>query len=193
MRYIKPILHIIPWELGLGITMNMIVLNLYNPTKWDTWCSIAADQNRKKDEIGFHLVASITQCLCITFIDIILTCFLLILCLVIQIDRIVQGSVGHILHYSPSLTDNKNKASYLLENNKVVVKQVVAYFLSFATTLGVLLVRSVIEESPCVFYLSFALTPLQGLFNAIIFIKHKVYSYCSVHDNLSRFEVIGLL
>ena len=75
----------------------------------------------------------------------------------------------------------------------MVVLQVMAYIFSFMVTVGLLLIRSVIKEPHWMFYLSFALVPLQGFFNAIIFISHKVYSYRRVHEDVSRISALGLL
>ena len=50
-----------------------------------------------------------------------------------------------------------------------------------------------IDEPQWVIYLSFVLIPLQGFFNAMIFISHKVYNYRRVHKDVSRCGVIKLL
>ena len=42
-------------------------------------------------------------------------------------------------------------------------------------------------------YLSFTLVPLQGFFNFLVFISHKVYNYQRVHSDMSRFEALKVI
>lgn len=97
----------------------------------------------------------------------------------------------NIKRKSPSA--NMKKASRSLQNSKVVAKQALAYVLSFMLTAGILFVRGLIDEPVWMIYLSFILTPLQGFFNLLIFISHKVYNYRRVFSNVSRCQVIKIL
>lgn len=97
----------------------------------------------------------------------------------------------NIKRKSPSA--NMKKASRSLQNSKVVAKQALAYLLSFISTAGIIFVRGLIDEPLWIIYLTFALTPLQGFFNLLIFISHKLYNYRRVYSDVSRCEVIKIL
>ena len=193
-KFIEPILHLIPMSVGLGVAIPPLVHGLYNPTTWDAWCSIAANAERGKvqaDETWLRIkmqnIDTLVMYLCIALILIISASIILILWRVIKVGRALKNPT------IKRLSARIEEASRSHDNTKVVVKQVMAYLLSFAISLGILLVRSIIVEPYWVIYLSFVLMPLQGFFNALIFISHKVYNYRRVHGDVSRCDVIKLL
>ena len=194
VKFVEPILHIAPIAFGLSVAIPPLIHDLYNPTTWDAWCTIAAT-GRGKETLNedwmkmkmSNIDALVTQ-LCITLIALISVSTALIVWRVMKVERQLQNP--RIKRRSAAQLQEATRSH---GNTKVVVKQVLAYLLSFAISLGVLLVRSVIVEPEWVIYLSFALMPLQGFFNALIFISHKVYNYRRVYGGVSRCDVIKLL
>eukprot|EP00551_Chaetoceros_affinis_P009132 CAMPEP_0203677210 /NCGR_PEP_ID=MMETSP0090-20130426/27445_1 /ASSEMBLY_ACC=CAM_ASM_001088 /TAXON_ID=426623 /ORGANISM="Chaetoceros affinis, Strain CCMP159" /LENGTH=336 /DNA_ID=CAMNT_0050544033 /DNA_START=45 /DNA_END=1055 /DNA_ORIENTATION=+ len=65
---------------------------------------------------------------------------------------------------------------------KVILIQAAAYVLSYVLTLTFPLIRSNVEGSQWAMRATFVLIPLQGFFNAVIFMSHKVYNYRRVNQ-----------
>ena len=127
--------------------------------------------------------------LCIAFLALIFTSIILIIWRLIKLQREMRRISMKRCSYSTNL----NEVHKSLQNIKVIVIQVMVYLLSFTMSFGILFIRSIINEPNWAVYLSFILIPLQGLFNALIFISHKVYNYRRVHRDVSRWSVIKLL
>ena len=197
VKFVEPFLHLIPLGMGLGIAIPPLVNELYNPTTWDAWCSISAGTAEVYTEQVLRLrnlknMDSMVIILVVTFFSIILICSILILWRVIRVERELLGPKikrrGELL-----MSNNQEKANKSLQNSKVIAKQALAYLLSFMITAGVLFIRGLIDEPNWMIFLSFALMPLQGFFNALIFISHKVYNYRRVYSDVSRWETLKIL
>jgi hypothetical protein len=87
-----------------------------------------------------------------------------------------------------------------MRNTRVVVIQAIAYFISFLITLSTPILRSLpvfkefkSENELIIVRLQIVLMPLQGLFNALIFIYHKIYNYRRIHPDVSRCHVLKLV
>eukprot|EP00551_Chaetoceros_affinis_P008627 CAMPEP_0203683338 /NCGR_PEP_ID=MMETSP0090-20130426/47471_1 /ASSEMBLY_ACC=CAM_ASM_001088 /TAXON_ID=426623 /ORGANISM="Chaetoceros affinis, Strain CCMP159" /LENGTH=305 /DNA_ID=CAMNT_0050552481 /DNA_START=1235 /DNA_END=2152 /DNA_ORIENTATION=+ len=85
-------------------------------------------------------------------------------------------------------------------NTKVVIIQAFAYLGSFVLTLSFPLMRSLTIPLDAGLFtinllarLSIIVMPLQGFFNALIFISHKIYNYRRVHEDVSRWEILWML
>lgn len=79
------------------------------------------------------------------------------------------------------------------QNTKIVTIQAISYFGSFCITLGISMVRGLIDEPFWLLKLSFILTPLQGFFNMCIFVFFKIYNYRRVHPGVSWWKAFKLL
>lgn len=91
---------------------------------------------------------------------------------------------------SPEIVDE------LRHNVKVILIQASAYLGSYLISSSVVTVASMlqIEKSREVILAHLFLFPLQGFFNCLIFIAHKVYSFVRLHDDHRHIcEVVGLL
>ena len=192
-KYVEPVLHISSVGFGLAVAIPPLVHDLYNPTDWDAWCTITASgrEDIQFDETRInHKVTNIDTlktASCSIIAIIIIASTILIMRKVNQIERDLNNSTikrRSIIH---------DKATKSLQNTKIVFVQVMAYLSSFLITFGCVFLRSVINEPDWVIYLSFVLIPLQGFFNALIFISHKVYNYRRVYGDISRCGVIKLL
>jgi hypothetical protein len=90
-----------------------------------------------------------------------------------------------------------------MQNTRVIVIQALAYFLSFLIALSMPTLKSLpgslvgnmknAENELIILRLQIVLLPLQGLFNALIFIYHKIYNYRRIHPDVSRFHVLMLV
>jgi hypothetical protein len=87
-----------------------------------------------------------------------------------------------------------------MQNTRVVVIQAAAYFLSFLITLSMPILRNfpianfkTNDNEILILRLQIVLMPLQGLFNALIFISHKIYNYRRIHPDVSRCHVLMLV
>ncbi len=88
-------------------------------------------------------------------------------------------------------------------NTKIIIVQALAYIGSFLFSLLFPLLRSQIGfykgrvmgifSHKLLEQLALVFMPLQGFFNALIFISHKIYNYRRVNEDVSRFEVLKLL
>ena len=191
-KYVEPILHIISVASGLTSSILPLIHGLYNPTLWDAWCSIAASEGVGGDAEEFYVktknINVITTAIIMTLVASIISSIILIMWKVIQEERKMNQT--KLKRYSARLA----QATKSRQNNiKVVFIQAMTYLLAFMITLGIILVRSVIVEPQWMIYLSFYLVPLQGFFNALIFIAHKVHNYRRLHSDISRCNVIKLL
>lgn len=198
VKRVEPFLHIIPIISGLAAAILPLVLNLYNPVGWDAWCSIATigggetppddpDYFNARNIINIDLMVVI---LSISFLVFVFTLFVVIIIRIKQIDKALNRD--SFLGQS-STTVRRRRVHTSHENTKIVLGQAIAYFASFCATLGLLLIRAVIEEPLWLMRLSFVLAPLQGLFNMLIFVYYKIFNYRRVHPEVSRCKTLGLL
>ena len=196
VKYIEPVLHIIPLSMGLGWAIPPIIYGLYNPTPWDPGCNIALEEkpgfNSAEDaKIGNTTNMDILNMATIVFLLVLVfLCFAFILWKVVQTERRLHGP-RQIVRQTRTLEIDRVERSH--RNTKLLLYQALAYFLSYMVTLSPLFVRSLIIEPLWVIRLSFVLVPLQGFFNLLIFISHKVISYRRAHTDVSRCSVLVLL
>ena len=83
-----------------------------------------------------------------------------------------------------------------MKNTKVLMFQMTLYILSYVVTLSSVVISflwSPDADNTIPFYLRQILLPLQGFFNALIFINHKIYNYRRSHSGVSRCHVLKLL
>ena len=191
-RFVEPLLHIAPLALGLALAIPPLIHGFYNATDWDAWCTIADSENIEVDQdrtinLKMTNIDALKTNSCISFVGVICACIVLIVWRVFRVERALNNPIFK------RRSDLYNKVTKSLQNTRVVLVQAMAYLLSFSITLGIILIRAVIYEPFWMIYLSFALIPLQGFFNALIFISHKVYNYRRVHQDVSRCTVVKLL
>jgi hypothetical protein len=107
---------------------------------------------------------------------------------VVHIDRSVE-------RYSKTCSENmRKKLNNVRANNrvtKVVVVQASAYIFAFVITNLFPFFNFVTDEPPLVTQaLTLVFLPLQGFFNLLIFMGHKVYNYRRVSPGVSRCEAL---
>ena len=186
----EPLIHLVPFSLALAAAIIPLSYNSYSATGYESWCT----------SFSPYLLGSLVLLewlLCAI-------CFLLIISKVIITDRRLNNVMISRQNDNDELEagDSRNESNQSLEkakkansNSKVVIVQALGYFLSFILTLSALVIKSFLDhDTPYwVERLGVFLVPLQGFFNAIIFICHKVYNYRRIHPDVSRYEVIKKL
>lgn len=199
-RRVEPFIHAFPLICGLVLAVLPLPLELYNPTTWDAWCSIAS-QGRKigpdeDDLIQFHHKRNIFDVdlviisMCALLFALIVIFFALIIRRVLQVDNTLKSHYPHIRRQSPRV---KQRVEVAHDNTKIVVGQAFAYFASFLLTLGILLIRALIEEPRWFIKVSYLLMPLQGFFNMLIFVCYKIFNHRRKYPDESRCESLKKL
>jgi hypothetical protein len=182
VRFIEPIMHI--FSIGLALTVSIInlIAGSYNPNGREAWCTVSGPSRA----LGGSKVRNM--------IYLVLSLFLLALTMIS-----FSCVIGRFMHTAAMLrklshkTPNSPAASVLVEvsaNTKVVLIQALAYISALLITLSTPIARAIVYNEPVWLpRLQLFLLPLQGLFNAIIFISHKIYNYRRIHPKTSRYEV----
>ena len=82
------------------------------------------------------------------------------------------------------------------QNSKIIFLQAIGYILALISSL-ILPIISMFslfnKDTRWPFCGTYILVPLQGFFNALIFVGHKIYNYRRVHPNLSKWKTFHLL
>ena len=190
-KYVEPIFHIAPILVGLLWSVPHLFSHSYQPSGWDAWCSV---RGKNAD-----LRASIRTTILFTLIvlsTLVLSSFILIIWRVVHTERLLNpliyknGRKRKLQRRSNFL--NQTKEAH--KNTKVILTQAFAYILVFLITLIAPLLRSLIShEGAWIIHLQIVLMPLQGFFNILIFIYHKVYNYRRIHHDVSICSVLHLL
>ena len=207
VKYVERfLLHPGPIIMSLSLSIPPIVLEKYNPTNFDVWCTLS--QGRGQGVVDQSVEESVLVLISL-FLTYIVICFVLIIWRVVYIERQIRHAVNdnshdrNFLRRSPlesSETSLQRRGELLnrvvetSDNTKVVFLQASAYILAFLVTLSMPFVRTLsLEESLWIFESQVILMPLQGLFNLIIFIAHKIYNYRRIHPNETRYYVLRKL
>ena len=202
IKYVEPFLHLIPLIVAFYWTISAFIVNAYGATGYEAWCTVSASNYDLEAELAIkkEVESSFKFAFIIGFF-LILLCFLLIVCSVIKTERelkpltgIVQGRKGHRQKKTSQNIPKLYRVTESHRNTKVILVQALAYIVSFSISLGTPLLRSLIMyEGPWIIRLQIVLMPLQGFFNATIFIYHKIYNYRRVHKDVSRCDVLRLM
>lgn len=196
LRYVEPFLHVIPLGYALVNALYPLFYENYNPTGWEAWCTIASGNGRGSDRAKLKRLYKIGIPIVISFIlGFIFICFVLIIRKAVRLERALKRSQNN-----RNSNFRRHGDNFRLEedrtrsaNVKVVVVQAVAYCASFLLTLLTPLLRNIYIDENIYARIQVVVMPLQGFFNGMIFIYHKVYNFRRVHSDVSRCEVLRLL
>ena len=185
MKYIEPLLHGVPIVGAIGFASLPLALNMYNSSPSSSWCTIAKDEvTGRGDDLNtgsfdeIILIAIFGLLLLLIFVS-----FVLIIWRVVSTEQALNGP--NIIRTSSQRTLHA-RAKRSHSNTKIVLVQVMAYSFSYILTLGFSLVKYAFTDIMWVSRLQLVFLPLQGFFNAIIFISHKVYNYrLANNENMS--------
>jgi hypothetical protein len=212
-RYVEPLLHGLPILAGLSFSVPPLFFDMYNPgISAFAWCGpqtypiecnlyqgvecIRGNPGLTK-QFQFLIFIVIVYVFCIIFISL-----GMVIWKVLQTDRVMV----HISRmYCKRGYSDMAKVLEKHTNTKAAVIQASCYILAFL--LGVLppLLLSVgavdnsgssdesIKTADIFEKLTLVFLPLQGFFNFIIFLSHKVYNYRRVRRDVSIGQVIAML
>ena len=221
IKYWEPFFHAGPLILGLTASVYPLASGNIHPSGWEAWCTLTYKHtdNTKGTEatsvtwdIWFLLIFLI-----IFLLSIVLN-FGFIIWTVAKTERALKRAVrarDHNLHNNDpqrrqlqrigEIRSNQAQQNAIrsMQNTRVVVIQALAYFISFLIALSMPILRNLPrslvgnlkdpENELIILRLQIVLMPLQGLFNALIFIYHKIYNYRRIHPDVSRCHVLKLV
>jgi hypothetical protein len=209
-KYVEPILHGLPLLVALTFSLLPLFHQMYNPgVSAYAWCGPLPypDECTMYDGLecirGNGRIKKVIQILVSTIIVCDFACIIVSLLLVIY--KVIQ--TDHVIvklskRYKDCGHPEMEKVLQKHHNTKVVILQASSYIAAFL--LGIippaLLSLGAIQTSDrdgnmADFFekLMLVLLPLQGFFNFVIFVSHKIYNYRRVHCDVSICQVIALL
>ena len=152
---------------------------------WDTWCIVTGPSSRtaSKTRLAVYIVS--------LFLVILFSFALIIWRVCITERSLVTKKISRRAR-------NFEKVRSTHQNSKIALLQALVYILTIVITLifPLSLTRGAKLEGKrrlLVFHLTVILLPLQGFFNALIFISHKIYNYRRTHPDQTRCHVLRLL
>ena len=214
-KYAEPFLHAVPLIVPLAASMWPLATGNFNATGWEAWCTFAEGTEHFVFRTAITLVLSISLLFLLIFI---LLNFAVIIWRVATTELALKRAIrtrdemndlrNNYYQRHPQLqrmgelrsNQAQQNAIRSMRNTRVVVIQAIAYFISFLITLSTPILRSLpvfkefkSENELIIVRLQIVLMPLQGLFNALIFIYHKIYNYRRIHPDVSRCHVLKLV
>lgn len=210
-KYVEPILHLFPIAMGLASAVPPLFRKMYNPTRTCAWCNVRAlgcDGEKMQcyrgsptvqQNASFFIIGTISA----VFI-IIVTSLLLVVRSVVQTERemrfmrAVHARVFRNLKvndapHQETTMDNIRKEH---QTTKVILVQALAYISACLVTLFFVLVSPVKSGGAIACFwcenVKLALMPLQGFFNFLIFLGHKVFNYRRTNQDASFWHVVRL-
>jgi len=210
-KYVEPVLHGFPIAIGLALALPPLFYEMYNPgiTAYP-WCGpfpypdeCAVLNNvecirgsaQLRDIVQFIIPATILLLLLIIIVPLVLVIYK-----IIQTDRILDqipkvyenGGNGDLNHV---IEKHRSTKAALIQAISYIVSFLLGFIPPFIISLGMIdskteqgKIATVILSKLYIFFI-----PLQGFFNCIIFISHKVYNYRRVHNEESICSILGKL
>jgi len=196
-RKVEPFLHLIAIGYGLGLGITPIFYELYNGTEFESWCSIYVLECSNGTSVRgsqYHsdfliLWAGITV---ISLLLIMIVSF----ALVIRRAWFIEKELSRLFRTSTLRDDAaKSHLNSLNQNTYILLKQAMAYFIAFLITVASIPLYAVFDTGSSTWLEVWHLTfyPLQGFFNFVIFVCHKVYNYHRVHQDVSYCTILHIL
>lgn len=206
-KYVEPVIHGIPVIGGIVNGFLPMLNEMYNPGKY-AWCGpipypdACTDKNLEVECIRGSAKANkdhndFTSYLIMLFF------FIIVLSLVMVVWKVIatQRLMTHISKlYGKRGFKDMQKILKKHANTKAVLIQAISYIAAFLLSLlppllmligagGGIPTKTKTEFEK----LSLVLLPLQGFFNGVIFISHKVYNYRRTHSDTSICHILRLL
>jgi hypothetical protein len=212
-KYVEPLLHGLPILAGLSFSVPPLFYDMYNPgISAYAWCGPIPYPNECSSVPGIECIRGhghmlmtfqIVTAVFIIYVFCIISISLgLVIWKVFQTDRVIE-QISKLYENR----GHKDMANVLEKhrNTKAVVIQAFSYITAFL--LGVLppLLLSVgavdtsgsnpnqLKKIDIIEKITLVFLPLQGFFNFIIFVSHKVYNYRRVRGDVSICRVITML
>ena len=181
VKYVEPVIHLVPLSAGLAVAVPFLSQNQYLATPWTAWCNVAVD-------VDYMVMAFF-----LLFIVGVIIQIALIIWKVMNLEK-TMIPVHTNSQQEDSQSSGLQRVSRSFQNTKIIGIQAFAYFSSFMITAGIFFLQSLMDDkSHWLTYLSLVCMPLQGFFNLLIFVFHKIYNYRRVNSDATNFDVIMLL
>jgi hypothetical protein len=218
VKYWEPFFHAVPLILGLAGSIYPLVTGNIIPTGWEAWCTFEGNGYTEGTQQNVAWMLLIVVLSLLTFI---LLNFAFIIWRVAATERALKRAVRRRNTNNNLQTNYYQRHPHLqrivelrngqaqqnaiesMQNTRVIFVQALAYFVSFLITLSMPILRNLPgsmisslkneENELIIVRLQIVLMPLQGLFNTLIFIYHKIYNYRRIHPDVSRFHVLMLV
>jgi len=190
-KCLEPCLHVIAIFGGFVVAVSLGLADMYHPSpstkawcgvsRYPYWCEVSDDDCDAEPVIAFCFVCILTGGIAGVCSTVIVGTMILIVHKVRRLQRIrtqeLQKYRSQI--YAQIASDN------LLQTTKTVMKQAMAYtVVNLLGIVSIIIVPTIMQRSfdlskptPVLQIIFLAFRPLQGFFNAIIFITLKVHSF----------------
>jgi hypothetical protein len=182
--------------------ITLLNLDLYNPGVYDAWCTVTVYPTgcNYREDVECIRGKQISG----DFYRLLLTFFIFLtsygcLSIILAMAMIIHGSWKSDSFFSPSPNENsaltRQQSDRMLawrEMRKVLISQAAMYVSAFILTyifalIGLLVRNNIIDALYCTFF------PLQGFFNALIFICHKVHNIRRSDPSIPISEALGFI
>ena len=193
VKTVEPFLLTIPLLIGLVLSIPGLFWKSYNPSAGFlvSWCTWVENEIRNDSKPLVNINTFITFGIA-TLLFVIIMSFAAIIARSIHTERYIRRSTRQSIHSRH--TEIQNLAlKRLTESNKntrVIIIQSLLYLSAFLMTLTMPLIHVSVNQPLWASRAQLILLPLQGFFNMLIFIGHKIYNYRRIHPDVSRRDVL---
>lgn len=214
-KRVEPFLHVFPVTISLALASIPLPFDLYNPSMIAyAWCGAVPypyecylypdeiECIRGGPKVMKMAYRTISTCSAV-LISLIIILLSLVIKSIIETDRMLR-QLSDQCRTKKSALARLQEAINLQRNSKAAIVQAVSYIST--VVLSVLPTFLLSSGAVTVFgserqqklgdvfeRILLVLLPLQGFFNCIIFVSHKVYNYRRIHENVSICQILGLL
>jgi hypothetical protein len=212
-KYVEPFIHGLPLLVGLSYAVPPLFLEMYNPgiTSY-AWCAPLPYPDEcvyqdveciRGSPKAMNFIMTFLRCLILSDFSIIFICLLLTVWKVISTERLLRDLTVNMYR----MNHGSNLARVLRRHRftKSVALQALAYIIAFLASLLLPLLRAMNvvsgEDESDIQWENIAridrailvLLPLQGFYNLIIFVSHKIINYRRTNSSVSICGVLRLL
>jgi hypothetical protein len=211
-KYVEPIIHGLPILVGLTYAVPPLILDMYNPGNTSyAWCAPLPypDECAYQDvdcvrgsPKAMHFLMTLLRCLMFSDFSIILVSLVLVIWKVTSTERLLR-ELTRVL--TKKMKHHSGLAAVVSRHNftKSVALQGLAYILALLLSLLPPLLRAmnvisgedessrdkIAKVDKAILFL----LPLQGFYNFIIFISHKICNYRRINNSISICGILRLL
>jgi len=205
VRYVEPILHFLPLTCGLGAAITALGLQMINPSRSEVFCSIIQYPHqcfRSGDCIRGSTWAATNHVFPLAFLSMIsFDVVLVVASMVIVVFAAIRKERRLNELLKSYLLDNSNstRTTMLLDDTlaqngpMAIIVQALLYTSTFMLALIFPILRLTGTKGLTIDLLRMTFSPLQGFFNILIFVGHKIYSHRRFNHEVGRMEVVKQL
>ena len=208
VRYVEPILHFVPLTCGLGTAIAALGLQMINPSRSEVFCSIMEyPSNGFKYRVNGDCIRGSTwaatnrvfplAALSMIIFDVAVIVVSLVIVVFTAVRK--QRRLNEILK-SAFLDDQNSTRTAMLQDDAfahngplAIIVQALLYSSAFVLALIFPIMRLTGTKGLTIDMLRMTFMPLQGFFNMLIFVGHKVYSHRRISHEVRRREVVKQL